>query len=224
MEGIYMAENLKEMVYRSIMEDIVNDVYKPLQILNESSMIERYKCSKSPVREALQSLCSDGVLRSIPRCGYEVLVITQDEIIELLNTRYLIEAGFAVQVLEKIQPGNMEKLEELVTSLASCREDMWKYWEINTQFHLELIKVAGNSYAHSELEKICSKLKMAYAQLTRSNWKSGCISFEVKNHKAILASIRRKDLCALRETLRTDLLGFCDLQYKLVDFFGCSKS
>lgn len=219
-----MAENLKEMVYRSIMEDIVNDIYKPLQILNESSMIERYKCSKSPVREALQSLCSDGVLRSIPRCGYEVLVITQDEIVELLNTRYLIEAGFAVQVLGKIQPSDMERLEELVASMAACREDMWKYWDINTQFHLELIEISGNSYARSSLERICNKLKMAYAQLTRSNWKSGCISFEVKNHKAILSSIRHQDLCALREALRTDLLGFCDLQYKLVDFFACCQS
>lgn len=215
-----MAENLKEMVYRSIMEDIVNDVYKPLQMLNESSMVERYKCSKSPVREALQSLCSDGVLRSIPRCGYEVLVITQDEIVELLNTRYLIEAGFAVQVLEKIQPGDMERLEELINSLGACREDTWKYWEINTKFHLELISISGNSYACGALEKICRKLKMAYAQLTRSNWKSGCISFEVKNHKAILTSIKRNDLASLREALRTDLLDFCDLQYKLVDFFG----
>lgn len=214
-----MGPNLKEKVYKAIMDDIVNDVYRPFQILSESSLVEKYNCSKSPVREALQLLCNDGVLRSIPRCGYEIKLIMQEEIIQMLNARYLIEAGFVIQTMERIRPQQIDQLNNMVVSLSSCQDDMWRYWDLNTEFHLFLVAISGNDIAHGELQRICNKLKMAYAQLSRTNWRSGGISFEAKNHRAIIAALEKKDLVAVRAAIQQDLLGFCDLQYELTDFF-----
>ena len=67
------APNLKQTVYNAIMEDIFSCTYLPGDIINEKSLIEKYECSKSPVRDALQALCAEHVLRSIPRYGYEVI-------------------------------------------------------------------------------------------------------------------------------------------------------
>ena len=60
------------------MEGIFSGEYKPNQILNEKELVEKYGCSKSPIRDALITLCNEGVLRNIPRYGYEVIRLTKE--------------------------------------------------------------------------------------------------------------------------------------------------
>ena len=68
-------QSLKEYVYNSVLEEIFSTELKPGDIISEKSLIEKYHCSKSPVREALLTLVVEGVLRNIPRLGYEVVTI-----------------------------------------------------------------------------------------------------------------------------------------------------
>lgn len=214
-----MAGSLKDAVYQSILNDIVNEEYTPFQILSESYLTEKYKCSKAPVREALQILCNNGVLRSIPRCGYEVLPVTPEETVQMLYTRFLIESGFLLQVVEKIQPEQLRHLEALNVSMSRCLDDMWKFWDLNTEFHLSLIAVSGNDFAYAELDRICSRLKLAYAQLSKVHWRTGSVSFEIRHHRAILAALEQRDLARARQALQTDLEGFGGLEYQFPPFF-----
>ena len=69
--------SLKDTIYKAILQDILSYEYKPNDILNEKALVEKYGCSKSPVREALLELCADNILRSIPRYGYEVIRVTR---------------------------------------------------------------------------------------------------------------------------------------------------
>ena len=86
-------KSLKDTIYNAILEDMFSLEYKPGDILNEKALVEKYECSKSPVREALLELCKDNVLRNIPRYGYEVVKITMDDVREMIEFRYLLEAG-----------------------------------------------------------------------------------------------------------------------------------
>lgn len=57
-------ESLKTQIYNAILNSIFSGEFKPGQILNEKELVEKFGCSKAPVREALIALCSDNVLRS----------------------------------------------------------------------------------------------------------------------------------------------------------------
>ena len=83
--------SLKDTIYNAVLEDILSMEYRPREILNEKTLIEKYDCSKSPVREALIALCSDNVLRSIPRYGYEVVQLTVEDINEMIQFRYIFQ-------------------------------------------------------------------------------------------------------------------------------------
>ena len=63
-------ESLKNMVYQAILNGIFTDEYKPNQIINEQELVQKFGCSKTPIREALVTLCNEGILRSFPRFGY----------------------------------------------------------------------------------------------------------------------------------------------------------
>ena len=68
--------NLKEQIHHHLFSDIVNGVYTPGSILHEKNLMEKYGVSRAPIREALIQLCSEGVLRNLPKRGYEVTEIS----------------------------------------------------------------------------------------------------------------------------------------------------
>ena len=95
--------SLKETVRNAILEGIFSGEYQPGDILNEKSLIEKYECSKSPVREALMTLCNERVLRNMPRYGYEVTRLTMDDINEMLEFRLYLEHGIVSRVIKALR-------------------------------------------------------------------------------------------------------------------------
>ena len=88
-----MEKSLKDQVYESILEDIFQGNVSPGDILNEKALLEKYHCSKSPVREALMALCADGILKNIPRYGYEVVRLSKEDIYDNAGFPLCLGAG-----------------------------------------------------------------------------------------------------------------------------------
>ena len=72
--------NLKEYIHDQILKDVIEGTLQPNMILHEKKLMEQYGVSRSPVREALIQLCSEGTLCNYPKRGYEVSSITEKEI------------------------------------------------------------------------------------------------------------------------------------------------
>lgn len=104
-------ETLKDKVYQGIYDDITNGVYKPNEILTESRLIEQFSVSKSPVREALIELCKDGILKNIPRMGYQVTPVSLKEIIDVLELRVDIELAGMRKAFPQIADENLAVME-----------------------------------------------------------------------------------------------------------------
>ena len=83
--------SLKEQVYTKIFNDLVVERFPPDEFLTEKQFIELYGVSKAPVREALIELCNEGILRSIPRLGYQIIPVTQKDITNSTELRLFIE-------------------------------------------------------------------------------------------------------------------------------------
>ena len=87
------GQSIKSQVYEGIMKDILDGVYKANDIINEKTLMEKYGVSKTPVREALVQLCSEGVLNNIPRFGYQLMAILPNQIMEIIEFRKIVELG-----------------------------------------------------------------------------------------------------------------------------------
>ena len=103
-------ENLKKKVYDDVLQSIVRGEYSADDIISEGMLIEKYNVSKSPVREALVQLCSENVLKSIPRCGYMVVKLTESDINDILNFRMAFESGMLTQIIDNISEDQLKEL------------------------------------------------------------------------------------------------------------------
>ena len=202
-----MSDSLKDTIYKAILQDILSYEYKPNDILNEKVLVEKYGCSKSPVREALLELCTENVVRSIPRCGYEVIRVTRDDVREMLQYRYILERGLLMTHLGAFSDAQIERL-AAIDEKCSKAEDMWEHWAYNTEFHLKMALFCGNSYAAESLQRCMDRLKRAYAQFYWDDPEGVHFSKDTRNHEAVLAALRSRDGEALTAALAEDMNDF----------------
>ena len=85
------TQTLKQRVYNEVIDSIVRGQFKAGQILTEQELVARYGVSKSPVREALTVLSSEGILSNIPRYGYQVFSFTLEKVADIMEFRAVLE-------------------------------------------------------------------------------------------------------------------------------------
>lgn len=148
------SKNLKEKIYDQILDGIVSGEYKGGQILNEQELVQRYSVSKSPVREALTILSSEGILTSIPRYGYQVISFNLSNVRAIMEFRAVLEDYVLCKSFSALTTASIAHLEELAL-LTSESGDIWEHWTLNENFHLALSSLAENEYLYLQLKRPC---------------------------------------------------------------------
>lgn len=205
-----MSTSIKDQVYNSIFQDIISGVYASGDILKEKNLIEKYNVSKTPVREALVQLCSEGVLMNRPRYGYEIVRLTRHDIQDILNYRSILESGAMAEYIHHITKEQIDELREInkACSTPEAKEDFWLHWKYNMEFHMKLISFYNNEFAYNNLKKSLDTLTRAYAQFYWSKWERIPFPSDTKHHESIIKCLDEKDMEGAIYFLRQDLSDF----------------
>lgn len=205
-----MGQTIKEQVYSAIFEDIIKGNYASGDIIKEKELVEKHGASKSPVREALVQLCSEGILISRPRFGYEIVRLTRRDIEDILKYRSILEGGALNHSINNISKAQLDKLTEINSACCSqeAKEDFWIHWKYNMEFHLYLMSCYDNEFAYNNLKKSLDTLTRAYAQFYWDKWERISFPKDTKNHANILKCIKKKDIDGAVYFLREDIDDF----------------
>lgn len=199
----------KQMIQHDIVQDIIRGEYLQTGLLSERQLMEKYGVTKSIVREALVELCSENVLRSIPRYGYEIVTLTEGEVRDILKFRVLVECNSLPTVVERASQDELAELALYTQTLSpSGDQDVWDAWDNNSKFHLQLIALGGNRYCYDQLKRSLSILKRAYAQFYWDQWRRVRFHFDSEHHLKITDSLKKGDLAAARAVLEEDICSF----------------
>ena len=200
-------KTLKEIVYDEMLKSIISGQYVAGQVLNEQTLIDQFGYSKSPIREALIMLCNEGVLRNIPRYGYEVVQFTSNDINEIMLYRRILECGLLQNCFYNISSKQLEQLRAAQNSSHPLAAGTASRWESNQAFHMLLASFADNDYAYKQLLSTMKILRIAYAQ---KNW--SFLESDNRNgidpHDEIIDGIATKNLAKAENALRNDLSLF----------------
>ena len=155
---------LSEKVYRAFKRDIIHAVYQPGEALSEKDLAERYKGSRTPVREAAVRLQNERLLRIVPNRGYFVAQITVQVLNDIYEFRSAVECAAAELAAHKpADPALFQKLSELseITCHPDDRESCIRFIEADTLFHTSIARLSRNqmllqavSEARSQMERI----------------------------------------------------------------------
>lgn len=200
---------LKDSIYQQMIEMICNGQFKSNEIITESQLISHFGTSKSPVREALIQLCHDNVLSSIPRCGYQVISISPNDIHKLTELRLFLELGNLQKIIETITPDQLNKLHHLnqIRQVPTAQKDIWSCWNNNVVFHTYLLECGENEYVIDAMQRAFSSCTRAYAQLYATQ-KDTIIQSDNHPHRhtQLANAIEQHDLDMAVSILRKDIL------------------
>lgn len=142
-------ESYSKEIYKKIKTDILNFQIKDGEFITLSEFSQKYKVSKTPVRDALGALEIEGYLKSIPRKGYLIKPVTQKSIREAFEMRMIFEIGaakLAVKAAGNQELKNILKLaEEFPEGGITGGNELNSFNRINSEFHMSIIKAAHNS-------------------------------------------------------------------------------
>ena len=182
----------KEVIYKDVKNKLLNGKYKANEVLKEEELAQKYKVSRTPVREALQILVKEGFLSHRRKVGYIVKPLTKNELKEIVGIRSVLESYAARITTENYDENLIKKLEKLIekTEEALKNNDMQKFYRYNCEFHFQLYKSSGNK----KLIEIIENLRENFQRYTRLLLNIENMPREsLKDHKLMIQAMKEKN-------------------------------
>ena len=197
--------NLSASIVATLKERIIHWQYPPEHRLTEAELCQKFGVSRSPVREALRTLATDGFVKKMPNRGYAVKQHNLREIEELYEVRLALEL-FVVECLAKRgTPKNddIDALKRTWTSLlnGSSKKDE-ELARLDTLFHETLAHAAGNKSLLRQLRAINERL-LLFRMLDFG--KANRIESTCHQHLEILKRIAAKDISGARKAMQRNI-------------------
>lgn len=202
------SENsLKRQIYNDIFNDILIGSPQLNTHITEKELVERFNVSKSPIREALIELCNEGVLRSIPRYGYEVIKIAERDVKDARELRIILECGALDRYWDTLTIDQVDVIEKRL-EIPQTEVSVLDHWKSNSQFHLDLAATYNNKCLYKSLETSLKLMTRAYVQFQIDKWHQATFLGTSRKHRDLLQHIKEGDKGAAIDALRADIEGF----------------
>jgi len=138
--------NLTEQVYEQLIDLLISGELRPGDVITERRMAERLNASRTPIREALGRLESEGLVYKQPSRGVTVSPFSTEAFVEILNVRQLLESEAAWLAAGKISPERVAEIREALETLArNPRPTLSEIWTVDDLLHGMIADAAGNT-------------------------------------------------------------------------------
>lgn len=158
---------LREIVFATMREAIINGDFKPGQRLMEVQLAEQMGVSRTPVREAIRKLELEGLVVMVPRKGAYVAGLSSEDVKEVLEIRAVLEGLAASLAAEKASEEDIAMLKEIVDKFvtAAGEEDVVKLIHLDSDFHDVMYRASKNKkliQLISSLREQVQRFRVAY--------------------------------------------------------------
>jgi DNA-binding GntR family transcriptional regulator len=176
-------------------EKIFTHELPPGSWLDEKKLTEQFGISRTPLREAIKVLASEGLISMKIRRGAYVTEVDLNEISQIFQIIALLEGNACKTVAQNASDKELELLDAIHMKLekAAAERDINRFFEINQEFHDKIQEIAGNRWMRKVISDLRQVLKL---QRRNSLTKIGRLEQSLQEHRQILAALiaRKGDL------------------------------
>jgi len=195
------TKTIRKRIYEHLREQLLNGEIAPPEHLIEAKIANELGTSRTPVREALHSLELEGLIESIPRVGYVVKAISEEEVEEICEIRMAIE-GVAVRwAMEKAYKKLVEELEKNISIAEEkvSKGNVRAFVDMDARFH-EIISKFSGSKRLLELAQTLRRHMLRYR--IQSIYSIDNVLRAIDGHKGILRAIEKRNLEEVNQAIR----------------------
>lgn len=160
----------------------------------ERDLCERFGVSRTPLREALKVLASEGLIDLLPNRGARIRPLRPHDIRELFDVMGGLEALAGRLACEKVEEAEIAEVERLHYEMYGyyLRRDLHGYFRCNQAIHLAIVAAARNATLDETYRTLSARLRRtryaANLDQHRDRWGQA-----MREHEAMLDALRRRD-------------------------------
>jgi len=205
--------NLWDKTYAVLKDRIVRREFKPNQKLSIADLASQLGVSRTPVRDALTRLETEGLVKTVSRVGTFVNAIEIDDLVDTIDMRLMLEL-WVVEKLPTLPPDHvtqaMQKLKDVLDQAAAALKrfsvESYLRTDYNLQFHLEFIKTARNK---KQEELYLAMMNYHFLAAERSLFTKEMVKSALDQHYAIVHEMKRamqqQDFADLKAAIKLHL-------------------
>src|SRR6202046_3057482 len=133
-------------IYTELKQDVVTCTLPPGLSISEQEMCDRYKASRTPVREACRKLCEESLMQMVPFRGYSIPPLTIEEYRNLCELQAAVDPAVAVLAAERATPAQVKEIENWASYEYNVgeRNSYYTFLEWNKNFHISIAAASRN--------------------------------------------------------------------------------
>jgi DNA-binding GntR family transcriptional regulator len=186
-----LAESaLYERVAEQLRGRILAHTLAPGSWIDEQALAAEYGISRTPLREALKVLASEGLVTMKLRRGAYVTEVSERDLTEVYHLLALLESDAAMVVAASATAAQIAELAALHQQLEDRVADRDAFFAANERFHMRLLEMADNRW---RCQLVADLRKVMKLNRHRSLLEQGRIEASLKEHRQIMAALKARN-------------------------------
>jgi DNA-binding GntR family transcriptional regulator len=178
---VEVAELLRERIFAQALA--------PGSWIDELKLAEEYGISRTPLREALKVLATEGLVTMKVRRGAYVTEVSERDLADVYHLLALLESDAAGVVAIEATAAQLKELTALHKELEKSVGQRERFFEINEAFHMRLLEIANNRWRDQMVADLRKVMKL---NRHSSLFKEGRIEQSLAEHRAILQALTER--------------------------------
>ena len=193
-----IADRLRGLIFAGELE--------PEARVQEKDLCVRFEISRTPLREALKVLASEGLITLLPNRGARVTRLTSEDAEELFPVMGVLEALSGELACAFItEPEILEiKAMHYQMALHHTRQEREEYFKLNQEIHRKIMEIASNTILAGVYDSLAGRIRRVryLANANRTRWDKA-----MAEHTEILAALETRDGARLADLLKAHLMS-----------------
>jgi DNA-binding GntR family transcriptional regulator len=217
---IHATPSFKHKAYAALKNAIVAmDIYRSRDDirLDERKLAQDFGISRTPVREAMAQLESEGFVRSVPRRGIYVVRKTKREVIEMITAWAALESMAARLMTKLATDDEIAGLRDMFATFENgeLRAHLDEYSDVNIEFHQTIIRLSHNRVLIDLAENLFTHMRMIRRKTIGEKDRA---DRSIRDHMTIIEALEARATDRAEDLVRDHALGLADHVSKYADY------
>jgi GntR family transcriptional regulator, rspAB operon transcriptional repressor len=198
------ARNVGNRLYVRLYNDILTGRLSPGQALSETRLATEHGISRTPVREVIQRLVKDGLLRVVPQIGSFVAPINLAAVADSQFIREALECHAVARAAERASGQDVRSLRRHILQQARAVDagDQIGFFSLDEEMHRVILAIAGHAKVWELIASVKAQLdRVRYLSLEDGDW----LAMIFRQHEEIVAHIAAHDADAAARAMQLHL-------------------
>jgi len=184
--------------------------------IDEQKLAEQYGISRTPLREALKVLASEGLVVLKPRRGCYVTEISRQDLDDIFPLMAMLEGRCAAEAIIRAKAADIAHLKKIHEQLESAAREgrIDAFFEANQEFHRQIQELSGNRWLLTVIQDLRKVLKLSRLH---SLSLEGRLQQSLDEHRVIMHALESGEAGKAEKAMHDHLLSGREALAKMQD-------